>query len=336
MKSTLLSTIFFFAGAALFAQPLSVKMNNRQPSFQVRNGYSNQLTSTTDTVDIYIMRATGGTFYQSQDGGYIFGTSYYYDGSSGSFFPVTDETGLHYDGIGNATVTDILFWAGAKQITGSADDITGKIYSVGADSMPVTLLGSGTMSMTDVDTSLSAPAFTDLVINNGSANITSGFFVSLEYAGNDDTLGLVSTGAGDGMGEKRIRQKTSTAFGGVWNHLGDLYPLLDVDLFFAPIVSLSGVGINDHFTLKDATMNAVYPSVTASDFHLDYTLSKNSVVSYYLFDLKGKKYFQTFGEEQSAGTYSRTFDVTGLAAGNYFLSVNINGKTVSQKIVVTK
>ncbi|CAN5484257.1 hypothetical protein BH11BAC1_BH11BAC1_11330 [soil metagenome] len=336
MKSILLSTIFVTAGIALSAQTLPVKLNSLQPVYTARFGGQNQITSTVDTVDIYVLRATSGSFYQSQDGGYIFGTSYYFDGSSGLYFPVTDETGIGFDAIGNAVVTDILFWAGAKQITGNPDNINGKIYEVGSDSMPTaTLLGSGTMSMQDVDTSLASATFTDLVLSS-PATITSSFFASLAYAGNDDTLGLVSSGLGDGLNEKRVRLKASADFGAAWVRMGDLYPFLDVDVFFAPIVTLDDVGIDNHFTFSNAALGKVYPTIANSEVHIDYTLKANSAVGYFLFDLKGKKVFEQKSEEQHAGSYSQAFDVSGLAAGNYYLSVTINGKTVTQKVVVRK
>jgi hypothetical protein len=336
MKSLLLSTVFFFASMCMFAQSLSVKLHGRQPNYAARMGNPDHTNSTSDTIDVYILRATGATFYQASGGGYVFGTSFVYDTSSTLFFPVTDETGLDFDGIGSATVTDILFFAGAKHIMGNPDNITGRIYTVGSDSMPVTEVGSGIMSMQDVDTSLSTAVFTDLPITTGSGNITSGFFVSVSYEGNDDTLGFVSTKSGDGLMEKRIRQKAGAAFGGAWKRMGELYPFLDVDLFIAPIVTLSNVGVNDHFTFSNATLDAVYPTIASAEIHVDYTLKSNSLVSYFLFDLKGKKYFELKGEQQQAGTYSQAFDVSALAAGNYFLTVNIEGHPVTQKVVITK
>jgi hypothetical protein len=335
MKSQTLSALFIFMCTAVFAQTLPVQLSVRQPGTLNFNPVPGHSSSVTDTVDVYIMRATSGSFYQSQDGGYIFGTSYYYDGGSASYFPITDETGIGFDAIGSAVVTDILFWAGAKYITGNADNITGKVYEAGTDSMPTTLLGSGTMSMQDVDTSLAGPIFTTLPITGG-APISSAFFVSIAYAGNDDTLGFLSSGPGDGLMEKRIRLKASADFGGAWIRMGELYPLLDVDLFFAPIVTLSGVGINDHFVLGNASIDAVYPSVATDQFHLDYTLAGNSSVRYFLFDLSGKKYFEQKEEQQQAGTYSRSFDASSLSAGNYFLSVAINGRAVTQKVVVSR
>jgi hypothetical protein len=335
MKSFLLAATLISISLSLFAQSLSVKMNSRQPASIARVVSPEGLLSVTDTADIYILRATGGTFYGAQGGGYVFGTSYLYDTSTAAYYPVTDETGIEFDGIGNATVTDLLFWAGAKTITGSTDDITGKVYNVGTDSMPTTLVGSGTMNMADVDTSLAAPAFTDLVISGG-ANVTAAFFVSIDYAGIDDTIGFVSTGAGDGNMEKRIRQKASPDFLGAWGRMGDLYPFLDVDLFWAPVYTTTGTGVDNHFTLSGATLEAVYPTLASSEIHLDYTLKENSTVGYCMFDLRGKKYFELKSEQQHAGSYSQTFDVSNLAGGNYFLGVSINGSHITQKVVVAK
>jgi len=338
MKSLLLSIVFFFAGTALFSQSLPVK----QPLHidlgssnlnAARNGNPNQTTSVIDTADEYILRATSGTFYGAQGGGYVFGTSWYYDSASAQLYSVTDETGLEFDAVGSATITDLIFWAGGKYINGSAD-INAKVYDVDADSMPSNLLGTGTINMTDVDTGLSA-VFTQINFPSG-ANIIGDYFVSIEYAGIDDTLGFVSTGPGDGLMEKRIRQKASVIFGGAWGRMGDLYPFLDLDMFWAPIYTILDDGIDDHFNLKNATLEPVYPTLASSEIHLDYTLASTSSVSYYIFDLKGRKYFEMKSEQQSAGAYSQTFDVSTLAAGNYFVAVTINGQMITQKVVVAK
>lgn len=339
MKSLLLSVVSVFAGASLFAQtpamkqPVLLDIHKSQVVNGMRNGVGNQITSVTDTADQYIMRATGGTFYSSQDGGYVFGTSYFYDTTTVAYYPITAETGLHFDAVGSATVTDLIFWAGAKYINGTADDITVNVYDAGTDSMPNNLLGYGSMNLADVDTGLSA-VFTDIPVTT-PANITGSYFVSLQYEGIDDTIGFVSTGDGDGMMEKRVRQKASADFGGNWARMGELYNFLDVDLFWAPVYTMIDDGIN-HFTVKNATVQPLYPTLATSEVHLDYTLTSNSSVSYYLFDLKGKKYSEQKVEQQQAGSYSQTFDVSDLAAGNYFLSITINGNKITQKVVVAK
>ena len=341
MKSLLLSTVFLFAGTALFSQsiPLSQPKVLSLPSSSVsaaRNGIPNQTFSTTDTADQYILRATGGRIYPMPDGGYAFGTGYYLDPNSSTVVSFTDETGLEFDAVGSATVTDLLFWAGIKYINGAADNINAKVYDAGPDSMPSNLLGSASMSMQDVDTGLSA-VFTQITFPGG-INITGDYFVSIEYAGIDDTLGFITTAPGDGMGELRLRQKLSAFFGNPWLRMNEIYvaPFPDVDLFWAPIYTIIDDGIN-HFTLKNnATVQPVYPTVASTEIHLDYEVPSSSSVSYYIFDLKGRRYFETKSEQQQAGTYSQSFDVSTLAAGNYFVAITINGQMITQKAVVTK
>jgi hypothetical protein len=344
MKSLLLSTVFFFAGTALFSQSIPVgqvklvSLGSSSASAE-KNGTPNQTFSTIDTADQYILRATGGTFYLAPNGGYAFGTGYYFDTQSSTLVPFTDESGLEFDAVGSATVTDLIFWAGAKYINGAPDNINAKIYDIGPDSMPVNLLGTASMSMQDVDTGLSA-VFT-MINFPGGVNITGDYFISFEYAGIDDTIGFVTTGPGDGQMELRIRQKLGAFFGSPWLRVSDIYtmpfPALDVDFFWAPIYTLLDDGTNDHFTLKNnATVQPLYPTVATTDIHLDYSLPAASTVSYYIFDLKGRRYFETKSEQQKAGTYSQTFDVSTLAAGNYFVAVTINGQMITQKAVVTR
>src|SRR6187431_1082219 len=140
MKSLLLSTVFLFAGTALFSQslpvnqPIQIDLGATAPS-AAKNSMPNQTASLVDTADEYILRATAGTFYGASGGGYVFGTSWYYDSASTAYYFVIDETGLHFDAVGSATITDLIFWAGAKYINGAPDNITAKVYSVDVDSM---------------------------------------------------------------------------------------------------------------------------------------------------------------------------------------------------------
>jgi hypothetical protein len=340
MKSLLLSTIFLFAGTALFSQTIPVgpskviNYNSTSVSAE-RNGIPNQTFSTVDTADEYIVRATGAQIVPVTDGGYAFGTSYYYDVNTATLYFVTDECGLEFDAVGSATITDLIFWSARKYINGAPDNLNAKVYDAGPDSMPSNLLGSESMSMQDVDTSSSSPVFTQITFST-PPGITGNYFVSMEYAGFDDTICFVSTGPGNGMMERRLRHKASADFGGQWKRMGELFNFMDVDMFWAPIYTILDDGIN-HFTLKNkATVQPLYPTVSSTQLHLDYSLPSSSEVGYYIFDLKGNRYFEVKSEQQLAGTYSQSFDVTTLAAGNYFVAITINGQMITQKAVVAK
>ena len=339
MKSLLLSIACLIAGTTVFSQSLPVGQPQilnigTHDASAAKNANPNQTSSIIDTADEYLIRATGARLYSGIDGGYVFGTSYFYDSASQQLFPVTDESGIEFDAIGSATITDLLIWCATKYINGAADDITAKVYDVDPDSMPLNELGNATINMQDVDSSQQAN-FT-MITFPGGVNITGDYFVSIAYPNIDDTVGLVTSAPGDGLGEKRIRQKASFAFGGAWARMGDLYQFLDVDLLFAPIYTLLDDGVDNHFDLKNATLDPIYPSVASSEIHLDYNLAQTSDVSYYIFDLKGRRYFEMKSEKQAAGAYSQTFDVSTLAAGNYFVAVTINGQMITQKAVVAR
>jgi len=337
MKKLLLINFLLFSSITIFAQ-LSPANLKSKPLNTITTSYGgfNHVLLTDTVISKYADRANAAYLYQGQapDLGYIFGTYYFFNNPN--YFAVTAESGIGFDAVMDANIIDVLFWAGKKYINGNADSITMKIYSTGADSMPVSLLASGRMSMADVDTSSIASTFTDIPITNGTANIASPFLVSLSYEGNDDTLGLFTSGPGNGLNEKRIRQLTTIDFGSMWIRSGDLFTFTDVDLFFIPVATINSVGTNDFFSFDNASLMPIYPSPANDLIHMDYTLKNNSAFSYCFFDLRGKKYFEQKSEQQHAGSYSEAFDVSKLASGNYYLSVTINGKTVTQKVMVTK
>jgi hypothetical protein len=337
MKKLLLANLLFLSCLKVNAQFASENLKHRTlSSFSRAYKYEHNNVLLVDTpISVYADRASAAYLYQGQapDKGYVFGTYYYFD--TGNYYKVTEETGIGFDAVMDADIIDVLFWAGVKYVNGSADSLTMKIYSTGADSMPVSVLASGKISMDDVSASSSAPQFTDVQITNGTANINSPFFVSLAYNG-DDSLGLFTSAPGDGNNEKRIRQLTTPHYSSMWIRPGDLFTFTDVDLFFIPIATINNTGTHDHFLMQDAKLMPVYPAPANDLIHLDYTLATNSIVSFVLFDLKGKKYYDQKSEQQHAGTYSQAINLRDVASGIYYLSVSINGKTVTQKVAVTK
>src|SRR5439155_567602 len=145
MKKNLLTLTFICATAAAFAQPVMTPVLSKSMN-AAKAGNQNSIM-TVDTLLQYYNRATSFQLYGVQTGGYIFGTGYY-NGNA-----ISDETASHYDGIGNATVTEVLLWCGYKHIAGgSADNLTVKVYSVNADTSANAVLGSATLTTIDLDT----------------------------------------------------------------------------------------------------------------------------------------------------------------------------------------
>jgi len=288
---------------------------------------------TVDTLSQYLDRASGATLYSATGGGYVFGTSY--DSAGGpSLVPVTDETAIHYDAVANSSVTEIIFWAGKAVVNGTAENVSANVYTADVDSMPNSLLGSNAISTNDVLPS-TTPSFTSILISPAAPTNGNPFLVSIGYAGNDDTLGLVSSALGDGLGEKRIRQLANAAVGGGWKRMGELYGYLDLDVFIIPIVDISQ-GINDQFVINETSLKPVYPSPAKDFITVDYTINKASDISYKLFDINGRVIYETVKGKTDAGQYVEKIDVSKCSSGKYYLTFTSNHSPVTQKVMVVK
>lgn len=81
---------------------------------------------------------------------------------------------------------------------------------------------------------------------------------------------------------------------------------------------------------------SVFPNPISESTTIGYVLSEKSVVSAQLFNLTGQIISTFFiNEQQNAGKQTRklTIDQT-ISSGNYFLSINVNGKQNFKKIVI--
>lgn len=327
MRKILLALISLSLTGAAFAQS----------AFQINPVIKNSIPKSTgnkilsiDTLDQYYQRASGFYIYGSQDGGYVYGTGAF--DNSGTLIPISDATGCHYDAIGNASVNEILLWVAAKEVVGTADSVAVTIYSVNADTSANLSLGSINISINDLDTA--GGNFTSVPI---SATVTSSFMVAMEYAGIDDTFGLVSSNPanGDGAGEKRARQLLTAPFGGIWEAVTDVYSgQLDCDVIMIPIVDVT-TGFN-HFETKAYTLKPVYPSPARDFITLDYNLKNSGNVNYVIRDSHGKRVLDGKFSNQSAGNSTREINISKMSAGNYYITFNSEDISITQKFTVIK
>ncbi|HKR05882.1 MAG TPA: T9SS type A sorting domain-containing protein [Bacteroidia bacterium] len=322
MKKNLLTLTFSCATAVIWAQSAMVPVF--QKSMNIAKIPDQNSIQSIDTLSQYFDRATSFVLYGVQTGGYIFGTGFF----NGNM--ISDETACHFDGIGNATVTEVLLWCGSKEVIGTADNLAVNIYSVNTDTSANTLLGTAALTTNDLDTT---NAFTSVLIN---APITSSFLASFAYAGIDDTLGLVCSDPtmNDGAGEKRARYKLSTAFGGGWTSISDLYTGgIDADVMIIPIVDVaSGV---QQFEAKDFSLKPVYPSPASDNITLDYTLHGNVIPSFFIMDKSGRiLQSEKLNGQQGKAVYS--INISELAAGTYYLTFHAGATSLTQKFSVIK
>ncbi|GEM_PF-2951767 len=333
MKKILLTAVCILTAACLHAQS-SVQLNAaviKSTPGKFPPGLTSVLSI--DTIWTYVIRATNFYLYAHTppNKGYITGTGYLFFG--GNYFYISDATASHYDGIGNASVTELLVICGAKKIAGTADNLTANVYSIDQDTIPVSTLGTAAISTNDLDTT--GTNFTSIPI---SASITSSFLVSLEYAGIDDTFGLITSDAatGDGNNENRIRQRFNPALGGgTWNAASPIYRgQLNCDVMIIPVVDIA-IGMEE-FDNGKFTLKPVYPSPAADHIILDYSLKRSADVSYRIFDKSGKIFLSEKSVNANEGRNIRTVNISNLAGGNYFLTFRQGKVTITQKFTVAR
>ncbi len=327
MKKLLLFTSFVICTNCIFAQSnLITSIENANVSVYK----THPQVMTTDTITTYFDRATKDYSLKAGTMGYVLGTS-----------SVSTETAVHYTGVGNFTVTDVLVYIGKKVVVGTADNVTFRIYQAGADSMPTSILASGTKNITLLN--VNVPNF--VAMTGQVSNVTSDFLVSMEYGSIDDTISLISSnptnqyGGPDGKGEKRVRQYTKTT--PAWTRACSLWGFgnpqvpYDADAYLIPVLT-NPTGINSPLETCDFQLFKAFPT-PANDFtNLCYSLKKDGPIRITIFDQSGKTMREFNSQNTPAGMNQLKIDLTGYAAGNYFYSIRGANSSITSKFSVVK
>lgn len=290
-----------------------------------------------DTLEDYLFRASGAFLFGSQDGGYVMGNGYF--DNMGTLIQITDGTGMHYDGVANARVTEVLTWFGAVDITGTPDNVTGSVYSVNADTTPNQLLATGTVTTTDLVGS-SQFVYSSIAVTGPNNGDTQGqpFLISIEYAGNDDTLGIVCSDpdSSDGAGEERTRQLSSAQFGGVWVSINALWGDFDSDAFIVPVIDTDPVSLDPAPTSHGLALMGAYPNPAADQTTIRYSLDMPRETHVRVFDLAAREIHNSGWQLETAGEHEIELDLSHLAPGSYYFTVKTKETALTSKFVVTK
>lgn len=104
-------------------------------------------------------------------------------------------------------------------------------------------------------------------------------------------------------------------------------------IFFGDTASTAGIeeNNNNEFAFESISPNPAYQSCTVI-----YNLSKPGLTNIALFDIYGKKIKDVVTEKQSIGRYKTYIETDELANGIYLCQLNVNGVTITKKIVVEK
>ncbi len=101
-----------------------------------------------------------------------------------------------------------------------------------------------------------------------------------------------------------------------------------------PLLYFIPTGLDEQRALDIYT--STFPNPAAEKFTCNYMLTKNTTIAISLTDITGKILFEENIENQSAGFYSKTFDVSKLQNGIYLLKLKSDSALVCRKVVVSK
>ncbi len=78
------------------------------------------------------------------------------------------------------------------------------------------------------------------------------------------------------------------------------------------------------------------PNPAAYESILNFTIGEGGNVELSVFDLSGRKVLHSYNGAMSAGSYTRTIDVSGLAGGYYTIVLNVNGKAFVRQLHIVR
>jgi hypothetical protein len=94
------------------------------------------------------------------------------------------------------------------------------------------------------------------------------------------------------------------------------------------------VGVNEYFN-PDFALN-IYPNPASQTLNVQYKLQNASTVGLVVYDCKGAIVTQLQNQLETSGEYQKSFDINGLAAGNYVLELNVNNERKMLKNFICK
>jgi hypothetical protein len=100
---------------------------------------------------------------------------------------------------------------------------------------------------------------------------------------------------------------------------------------YTGVITVKNGKVARDFSLKQNYPNPFNPTTT-----IPFTLDQNSHVELVIFDMMGREVRTVVSENMAQGNHEVTFDAAGLASGNYFYRLNINGQMVTKSMTLLK
>ena len=318
-----------FSQQRISAEALEVKKPQRCQAALKTSGLD---TLGMDTLTTFFDRATGYYFLTAGSQGYVLGTNDF-----------TTEVGQLYDPVGSLIeVTDLMVYFVHKEYVGTtSDSISANAWSVDGDTLPTSLLASAKYAVEDLDTS----GFATVIPLNVASPTSGQFLVSIDYdpATIQDTVVLYSTnptnsgGGPDGLGERRVRQKTTLGWSAaedLWDIAGNAY---NADVLIIPIINcLPPTGIESGVNAGGLILRTHYPNPADKSLTISYALDKESSVIIRVFDTAGRIIYETTSLSPGKGEHGYTLNTEQMSSGTYYYTVTAGRARIGSKFIISR
>ncbi|MCX7696389.1 MAG: T9SS type A sorting domain-containing protein [Bacteroidales bacterium] len=267
--------------------------------------------------------------YSYTGGGYVFGNNV--DGVN------TCAQGYVYQG--TVGIEGCAFLFGAKHQTANST-MTVKAYLVNGQAKnenntttpgPGTLLGSTTLTMSQVDTTW--PNFTIVSFAQPLA-ATNDFAVAIDFnqlSPNGDTAGLVC----DMDGDANQLDYAFHQYMGTWYVTDYAFGGLDVNIAIFPIVNRNYVGLDAEHSFYGMRSNS-YPNPASDQVTIEYVLDNSTEVTIEILGSNGQLIAEYKQGLKQAGKHSFDVNVSNFASGKYYFSIKSNGKRLIKSFDIVK
>lgn len=283
-----------------------------------------------DTLNQYFKRSKAFKLYilpSNRGVGYCFGNGY--DTVAKSY--LSTETGMHYDGVKDAKVKEVLVRFAVAKAVNDPDNVVVKIYSVNKDTVPTTELGSASLKITDLKTN---SEFTSFPLQTPVNTKGEAFLVSVVYDKVDDTLCIDANDIGtkDGNGERRSRTKFSAFVGAGWKAMMSVITNLDCDAMIIPVVEGATSVHNPLVTKSFSVLTTAYDNTLK---RMSFTLRNTSdaTLGCTIFTLDGTTvYHHDF--QKNGSNITTSVSTKGWASGSYYYTIKSGNDQITGKFVV--
>lgn len=93
------------------------------------------------------------------------------------------------------------------------------------------------------------------------------------------------------------------------------------------------VGIDE---TEESSITAIYPNPASSDVFVKYNITKNSDVNVSVHNMLGETVYSSGTVSKQSGDHKAKLDLNGLSDGVYFLKLQTDNKTYTQKLIISK